>query len=195
MEQQVKFQDIIGPNPTFVGQSGTFPKESGVASICSGVMISPPCVRYLACLKQSWARISVSRFGMLKAVERNSALFLYLSFPVSYESGLDQILRFVAHIEIYSPTKTIRVHYDSADIKGPPVTLHIAETIDGTYKETTLRKTYEDPYTSVLKEIYAAVVEGKNIKTTAKDARKDLEIFGMIMRSELPTIDDNVSET
>lgn len=124
-----------------------------------------------------------------------SALFLYPGFPVSYESGLDEILRFDAHIEIYSPTKTIRVQFDSPYIKGLPVTLHIAETIEGTYKETILRKTYEDPYTSELKEFYASVVEGKNIKTTAKDARQDLEIFGMIMRSGFPTIDDAVSET
>ena len=87
------------------------------------------------------------------------------------------------------------MQFDSPYIKGLPVTLHIVETIEGTYKETTLRKTYEDPYTSELKEFYAAVAEGKNIKTTAKDARKDLEIFGMIMRSGFPTIDDTVSET
>lgn len=86
------------------------------------------------------------------------------------------------------------MQYDSPYIKGLPVSLHIAETSDSAYKETTILKTYEDPYTLELKEFYAAVVEGKNIQTTAKDARKDLEIIGMIMKSGFPLINDAVGE-
>ncbi len=44
-------------------------------------------------------------------------------------------------------------------------------------------KTYEDPYTLDMKELYKVVVNGKEIKTTAKYARKDLEIFQMIMKA------------
>jgi hypothetical protein len=37
-------------------------------------------------------------------------------------------------------------------------------------------------------ELYKMIVEGKQIKTTAADAKKDLEIFGMIMRAGFPVL-------
>jgi len=96
---------------------------------------------------------------------------------------MDQVPRFDAHIEIYTPKKTIRVQYDTPYVKGLPVTLHISENVDGTYKESIIRKTYEDAYTLELFELYAMATEGKAHKTTAADAKKDLEIFGMIMKA------------
>ena len=54
---------------------------------------------------------------------------------------------------------------------------------DGSYRDSTIRRTYEDPYTLELRELYSLVAEGKEVKTTAADAKKDLEIFGMIMKS------------
>lgn len=64
--------------------------------------------------------------------------------------------------------------------------MHIRERLaDGSFRESSVRKTYEDAYTLEIKEIYAFVVDGKPAKTTAEDARKDLEIFGMIMKADL----------
>lgn len=91
--------------------------------------------------------------------------------------------RFDAHIEVYSATKTVRVQYDSPYIKGLPITMHMQENINGGLKESVIRKTYEDPYTIEMKELYQVVVDGKAIKTTAEDAKKDLEIFRMLVRS------------
>lgn len=91
--------------------------------------------------------------------------------------------RFDAHIEVYSATKTVRVQYDSPYIKGLPITMNLQENIDGGLKESVIRKTYEDPYTIEMKELHQMVVDGKTIKTTAEDAKKDLEIFRMLVRS------------
>lgn len=99
---------------------------------------------------------------------------------------MDQIPRFDAHIEVYSPLKSVKVQYDTPYIKGLPVTLHISENVDGVYKETMIRKTYEDPYTLEMRELYAAVVDGKSIKTSVEDARKDLEVFAMIVKAGFP---------
>lgn len=110
-----------------------------------------------------------------------SVLFQYHGFAVSYESGIDNVPRFDAHIEIYGLNKTVRVQYDSPYIKGLPITMHIVENVNGALKETTVRKTYEDAYTLEMKELYAVVSEGKPIKTTAADAREDLGIFKMIL--------------
>ena len=80
-------------------------------------------------------------------------------------------------------TKTVRVNYDSPYVKGLPVTLTITENADGVYKESTHIRTYEDPYTLEMKELYQVVVNGKEVKTTPKDARKDLEVFQMIIQA------------
>lgn len=64
--------------------------------------------------------------------------------------------------------------------------MHIRERLaDGSFRESTIRKTYEDAYTLEMKELYAFVVDGKPAKTTSADAKKDLEIFGMIMKAGL----------
>ncbi len=110
-----------------------------------------------------------------------SVLFQYPGFCVSYESGIDNIPRFDAHIEIYSKEKSVRVQYDTPYVKGLPIKLHVRENSDGVYKETMVLKTYEDPYTIEMKELYAIIVEGRPVKTTAEDAAKDLKIFQMIM--------------
>ena len=110
-----------------------------------------------------------------------SVLFQYPGFCVSYESGIDNVPRFDAHIEIYSKEKSIRVQYDTPFVKGLPIKIHVRENADGAYKETMVLKTYEDPYTIEMKELYAMIVEGKAVKTTAEDAAKDLKIFQMIM--------------
>lgn len=90
--------------------------------------------------------------------------------------------RFDAHIEVYSATKTVKVQYDTPFIKGLPVTMHVAENVDGTYKETMTRKSYEDPYTLEMKQLWNLVAEGKPVKTTPQDALQDLEIFSMAMQ-------------
>lgn len=95
---------------------------------------------------------------------------------------MDDIPRFDAHLEVYSNNKTVRVQYDTPYVKGLPVTMHIVENVDGAYMESTIRKSYEDPYTLELKAFWKLVVEGQPVKTTVADALKDIEIFGMIMK-------------
>lgn len=60
----------------------------------------------------------------------------------------------------------------------------VKETLpDGSYRESTIRRTYEDPFLLELQEAYKWVTEGKVPKTTPADARKDLEILGMLMKA------------
>ena len=108
-------------------------------------------------------------------------MFKYPKFTVSYESGIDNIPRFDAHIEIYGLNKTVKIQYDTPYVKGLPTTMHVSENLDGVFKETTIRRSYEDAYTLELKELWQLVTEGKPVKTTAEDALHDLEIFSMIM--------------
>ena len=103
---------------------------------------------------------------------------------MSYESGIDSVARFDASIEIFGDTKTIKVCFDTPYIKGLPTTLNIKETLSGgSYRESTLRRTYEDPYTLEMQELYELFDGNKPTKTTAEDARRDTEIFGMVMKA------------
>lgn len=126
-----------------------------------------------------------------------SVLFQYDGFPVVYESGINSVPIFDAHIEVYSQEKIVRINYDTPYIKGLAVTMTIRERIDGAkgdgYQERTVRKTYEDPYTLEFLEFYKCAIEKSTPKTSALDARGDLDIFIMIMqagnfsRSSFPT--------
>jgi hypothetical protein len=60
--------------------------------------------------------------------------------------------------------------------------MHIAENVDGSYRETIVRHTYEDSYTLEFKELHALITEGRPVKTGSEDAKADLEIFKMIMQ-------------
>ncbi|KAK1066028.1 hypothetical protein LTR33_011684 [Friedmanniomyces endolithicus] len=62
----------------------------------------------------------------------------------NYESGINEVPRFDAHLEVYSRTKQITVQYDTPFIKGLPITMTIRENIDGGLQERIVRKTYED---------------------------------------------------
>jgi len=122
-----------------------------------------------------------------------NATFEYPGFSVVYESGLNSVPVFDAHIEIYTNEKIVRVNYDTPYIKGLPVTMTIRENIGGSegkdavLQERQIRKTYEDPYTLEMCDWYDCVVNGKKIKTTPLDAREDLDLFKMMMRAASKT--------
>lgn len=60
----------------------------------------------------------------------------------------------------------------------------VKETLrDGSYRESTTRRTYEDPFALELKAVYEWIVDGKTPKTTPADARQDLEILGKLMKA------------
>lgn len=119
-----------------------------------------------------------------------SALLQYDQFSVIYESGINEIPVFDASIEVFSLNKSVKVSYDTPYVKGLPVTLTIREKVEGPsgpqfpgFQERVIRRTYEDAYTLEFEAFYETVVGNKTPKTTVKDARKDLDIFAMIMKA------------
>ncbi|GAA5954600.1 hypothetical protein JCM8115_004638 [Rhodotorula mucilaginosa] len=113
-----------------------------------------------------------------------TALFEYDGFTTTYETGIDQVADFDAHIEVIGDGKRLLLKYDTPYVKGLPITLQIKERdAEGNYTERVVRPTYEDAYTLQWKSLYSSVVEGKPVKTTPQDAAQDLEIFDMIMKN------------
>ncbi|OAL54712.1 NAD(P)-binding protein [Pyrenochaeta sp. DS3sAY3a] len=207
-----RVRDIIGPNSAFVSQSGTFPEKFTDISAedtaerleraqsmvkialqeCGNVDLTDASARMwrmfcglgshdLSAMRETLG-MPTNVLGSSLQLPFWNVLYKYPTFTLSYESGIDDIPRFDAHIEVYSAMKTVRVQFDTPYIKGLPVTLHITENDNGALKETKIIKSYEDPYTLELKTFYNMAVHGKAAKTTVEDAQQDFELFGMAMR-------------
>ncbi|KAJ6086189.1 hypothetical protein N7486_010470 [Penicillium sp. IBT 16267x] len=173
-----RVRDIVGPNSAFVSQSGTFPRTFSD--------YRPEDSKELASKTNEFLDQALTReLGIpVTAATALHALFQYPSFAVSYESGIDGVPRFDASIEVFGEDKTVKICFDSPYVKGLPTNMHIREKLsDGSFRDSLVRKTYEDAYTLEMKELYAFVVDGKPAKTTSEDAKKDLEIFGMFMKA------------
>ncbi|KAL2358209.1 hypothetical protein BJ546DRAFT_1023797 [Cryomyces antarcticus] len=103
------------------------------------------------------------------------------AFAVTYESGIDNVPRFDAHLAVYGRNKTVSIQYDTPYIKGLPITVTVDEkNADGEVVQTRYLSSYEDAYTAELKELHACLTEGGTIKTTAEDAREDLRLFRLM---------------
>ena len=216
--QYARVRDIIGWNSFFVDQSGTFPKsfsdifKEDVEAMDKAnddmmtqalleefnVPMNPETIQMLNMLGGLGSHdLSVMReaLGMPNSVLGArlkwpiwSALFNFDDFAVTYESGMNNVPVFDAHIEIYTPSKIVRVNYDSPYVRGLPTTMTIREKIEGltgedSYQERTIRVTYEDSYTVELKDWYLSITTAKPLKTTIADAKKDVDIFKMLMQA------------
>ncbi|KAI0153269.1 myo-inositol 2-dehydrogenase [Xylariaceae sp. FL1272] len=106
------------------------------------------------------------------------------SYSVTYESGIDSVPVFDAHLAVYSEKKRVTIKYPSPYVKGLPITVEVDEVND--HRETqsrTMLSSYEDTYTAELREVYEWATNGKPIKTTAEDAMQDIRIYDMMYKS------------
>ncbi|KAL4920466.1 hypothetical protein BDW62DRAFT_6205 [Aspergillus aurantiobrunneus] len=216
-----RVRDIIGPNAAFVAQSGTYPRHfddyapedshalrdkdrtaADEALAAFGVPANDETRRMLMALSGLGTHdLSAMReaMGMPQGVKSAvlklpiwTATFDYGSFPVVYESGINQVPVFDAHIEVYGPDKIVRVNYDTPYIKGLPTTMTVREKTTGPrggkgYQERHLRTTYEDSYTVEFKAWYESIVNGFEPKTSIGDARQDVDLMRMLLRAGFPS--------
>jgi predicted dehydrogenase len=110
-----------------------------------------------------------------------TALFAYDGYCAVLETGVDDQVRFDAHIEVYGPDKSVRIQYDSPYIRHLPTTLVIQETRGETFEERVVRPTYKDPYTHELEYFHTVVTEGLAPKTTPEDFMQDLRLIHQIV--------------
>ncbi|OQO10557.1 hypothetical protein B0A48_03855 [Cryoendolithus antarcticus] len=115
-----------------------------------------------------------------------SAIFNYRNktgepFAVTYESGIDSVPDFDAHLAVYGENKRVSIKYDTPFVKGLAIKVTVHEVNE--YGEIQTREmigSYEDAYTTELLEMYECVVNGKEIKTSLEDAKEDLRIYDMM---------------
>lgn len=111
-----------------------------------------------------------------------TALLEYDDFMVTYETGVDDQLRFDAHIEVYGEHSTLRVQYDTPYIRHFPTVLVSEETSGDAFARTVTRPHLKDPYTHELEYFHDVVTEGGSPKTGPEDFVEDLELFAEIIR-------------
>ncbi len=118
-----------------------------------------------------------------------SAIFNYRNasggrepFAVTYESGIDAVPRFDAHLAVYGESKTVSIQYDTPYVKGLPIRVRVDEVVDGQAVTREVLASYEDAYTVELKEMHECFTNGKAIKTSAEDAMNDLHLWTMMMK-------------
>ena len=111
-----------------------------------------------------------------------TALLDYDGFVVNYETGVDDQLRFDAHIEVYGAAASLRIQYDTPYIRHFPTTLVREETSGDAFTRSISRPSLKDPYTLELEYFHRAVTEDFAPKTTPEDFVEDLELFAEIVR-------------
>jgi predicted dehydrogenase len=111
-----------------------------------------------------------------------AALLDYDGYVVTYETGVDEQVRFDAHIEVYGERSSLRIQYDTPYIRHFPTVL-VREDSDGdSYRRSVSRPNLTDPYTHELEYFHKCVVEGTAPKTTPEDFVEDLDLFAEIIR-------------
>ncbi len=110
-----------------------------------------------------------------------AAIFEFDGFYASFETGIDNLRRFDAHIEVYGDDKSVKVQYNTPYIRHLPTTLTINETKGDAYHETVVRPTFKDPYTHELETFYEVVTKDIQPKTSIEDYMEDLKLFKMII--------------
>ncbi len=111
-----------------------------------------------------------------------AALLEYDGFFATYETGVDDQLRFDAHIEVYGDLSTLRVQYDTPYVRHFPTLLVTEDTVGDALRQTVTRPHLKDPYTHELEYFHTIVTEGGAPKTDPEDFLADLDLFAEIIQ-------------
>jgi predicted dehydrogenase len=120
---------------------------------------------------------------VLFATQRGNGLYLaaafdYGSYVCQFETGVDHIARFDAHLEVYGDEKTIRVQYNTPYVRNCPVRLVATEANGrGGVTESDSHPVWGDPFVEEWKMFYENVTMNKAPKTDPTDFVQDLELF------------------
>jgi predicted dehydrogenase len=112
-----------------------------------------------------------------------TAAFDYGSFVCQFESGVDGIPRFDAHIEVFGANGVLKVQYDTPYVRNLPINLAITEAnAEGGVTRQNIHPAWGDPFVIEWQDFYRNIQQQKEPKTNPTDFRKDLELFQAMAR-------------
>jgi predicted dehydrogenase len=198
-----RVRDIIGMNHLFIEPTshvhrGAVPEalrssdEAGVMAL-AGTAEGPRALVARLLLGLSTHDISAMRemLGMprqvLSAHFRQggrffTVLFDYGSFTCQFETGIDDLARFDAEVEVMLPDMTVSVIYDTPYVRNQPARLRV--TRQNTPQGVTVSEGYpsrQDAFVPEWWRFHAAITQDASVKTDIADAMQDLAIFHDIM--------------
>lgn len=121
--------------------------------------------------------------GVLYAAQRQGGLYLSAAFDYGdyicqFETGIDSIPRFDAHLEVYGKDRVLRVQYDTPYVRNLPIRLFITEAnSSGGVVERVEHPAWGDAFVAEWQAFYQNVTEQRVPKTSPEDSRQDLELF------------------
>jgi predicted dehydrogenase len=180
--------------PSSVKRSAKLREETALSEALGGE--STPALRraYALMLGLSSHDLSAMRelLGMprqvLFAAQRSGGNYLaaaldYGSYVCQFETGIDHIARFDAHLEVYSDRQIIRVQYDTPYVRNLPIRVLTTETNGHTgVTSRAAHPAWGDPFVEQWKAFYENVTEKKVPKTSPSDFAQDLELFAEMVR-------------
>jgi predicted dehydrogenase len=125
---------------------------------------------------------------VLFAAERKGGIYLvatfdYGSFVCQFETGVDQVPRFDAHLQVYGDAKVVRVQYDTPYVRNLPIRLFVTESNGQSgVRETELHPAWGDPFVEEWKAFHNNIMQGNRPKSDPTDFAQDLELFAQMVR-------------
>ena len=125
---------------------------------------------------------------VLFAAQRGGGLYLATTFDYGpylcqFETGIDGIARFDAHLEVYGNEKVVRIQYDTPYVRNLPIRLFVTEDNGrGGVTNVDSHPVWGDPFVAEWKTFYENVTENKAAKTSPADFAQDLELFAEMAR-------------
>jgi predicted dehydrogenase len=120
---------------------------------------------------------------VLYAVQRSGGLYMAAAFDYGpyicqFETGIDKIPRFDAHLEVYGSQKVVRIQYDTPYVRNLPIRLFVTENSGRSgVTNLDLHPAWGDPFVAEWKAFYENVTEKRAPKTGPADFVHDLELF------------------
>jgi predicted dehydrogenase len=121
--------------------------------------------------------------GVLHATARQNGDYVtaaldYGGYVCQFETGVDEIPRFDAHIEVFGARHKLRIQYDTPYVRNLPITLTVLESNGrgGTVERTSLPE-WGDAFVAEWRAFHEHVTERTQPAMNAADFRHDLDLF------------------
>jgi predicted dehydrogenase len=110
-----------------------------------------------------------------------AAAFDYDSFVCQFETGIDQIPRFDAHLEVFGEHRLVKVQYDTPYVRNLPTRIFTTES-NGKGGVTIIdsHPAWGDPFVDEWKAFYRNITQKLLPKSGPEDFMLDLELFGQM---------------
>ncbi len=106
-----------------------------------------------------------------------SAAFDYGDYVCHFETGIDEIPRFDAHIEVYGNNEVVRVQYDTPYVRNLNTVMTVTESKGLHGLSHNERRWWGDNFTEEWESLHATLTDGLPVRTTPEDFARDLELF------------------